>query len=79
MLTLAEAVGGKPRRDDGGRAAAILARARALDPHLVEAIDSPENRHLDGTVKLLSVARQLDRTVFEVKKDLATLKAMVEV
>lgn len=59
------------------RAPAILARVRALDPHLVEALADPDNFDPGGRLRIRAVARATDRTVHQVRQDFATLRQLV--
>ena len=78
MRTIHEANGRGPRAEES-RAPAIVRQLRALDPHLVAAMQDPSNLRRDGRLSLKAVARSLDRTVPEVNRDLATLRELLAV
>lgn len=79
MRTIHEINGRSARPVEEGRAPAILAKVRKLDPHLIDALQDPDNTFPDGRISIRAVARALDRTPREVNRDLATLRQMVEV
>jgi hypothetical protein len=80
VLTIHQANGRGPRRDEAGqdRAASRLAVLRELDPALIEALGDPDDLWPDGRVKVRAVAVQLGRTVREVRQDLARCRGALE-
>jgi hypothetical protein len=70
---------GRGARAVEGKAPAIVAKLRALDPHLIDAMQDPAHLRADGRVGIKAVARSLDRTVAEVRQDLATLRRLVSI
>jgi hypothetical protein len=78
MKTIHEANGLGPRVEES-RAPAILAKVRRLDPHLIDALQDPDNTFPDGRISIRAVARALNRTVPEFNRDLATIRQLVAV